>query len=113
MSVTRLSEWLDVDHKFGMQDPAWRQMVYDYRLWLLARSTRVQFTMPDAHQWRFRLQEFIKKKYNLPYDAVWIVFFLNNLSNIEYDGGVLTIEIPETSVLEELYSLYELQSHFS
>lgn len=113
MSVTRLSEWSDIDHKFGMQDPKWRQMVYDYRIWLLARSTRVSFTMPDAHQWRFRLQEFIEKKYNIPYDAVWIVFFLNNLSNIEYDGGVLTLEIPELQVLEDLYGIYQLNSTIS
>lgn len=113
MSVKRLSDWSDTEHKFGMQDPKWRQMVYDYRLWLLARSTRVSFSMPDAHQWRYRLQEFINKKYMLPYDSVWIVFYLNNLTNVEYDGGVLTLEIPELQVLEDLYRLYELESSLS
>jgi hypothetical protein len=113
MEITRINDWSDSDHKFGMHDPAWRQMVYDYRLWLLARSTRVTFTMPDAHQWRFRLEEFIQNKYRIPYDAVWIVFYLNNLTSIEYDGGVLTLEIPESTVLEELYSIYELNANLS
>lgn len=106
MSVTRLTDSTPSTHKFGAQDPKWRQIVYDHRLWLLRRATRVLFDMPDAHRWRYRLQEFIYHKYKIPQDAVWIVFYLNNLSNIEYDGGVLTLEIPELQVLEDLYQIY-------
>ena len=106
MAITRLSKSATSDIKFGAHDPKWRQMVYDYRLWLLKKATRVIFDMPDAHRWRYRLQEFIVHKYGVPQAAVWIVFYLNNISNIDYDGGVLTLEIPELQVLEDLYQIY-------
>ena len=107
MSVTRLTDTTLYNSMFGAEDPKWRQFVYDYRLWLLERSTRVIFTMADAHRWRYRLQEFIVHKYSVPQDAVWIVFYLNNITNLEYDGGVLTLEIPELQVLSNLYELYK------
>lgn len=107
MSVTSLNTWSDVEHKFGMQDVAWRQVIYDHRLWLKKRATVVNFSMPDAHQWRYRLQEFLKKKYQLPYDTQWIVYFLNNLENVEYDGGVYSLLIPSLSDLETLYTAYQ------
>lgn len=107
MSVVRLTDRSVYNLRFGAQDPKWRQFVYDYRLWLLERATRVSFSMADAHRWRYRLQEFIVHKYSVPQDAVWIVFYLNNLTNLEYDGGVLTLEIPELQVLSDLYELYK------
>ena len=110
MPITRLTDTLASSQKFGANDPKWRQMVYDYRLWLLENATRVSFTMPDAHMWRYRLQEFIMRKYQIPQAAVWIVFYLNNLTNIDYDGGVLTLEIPELQVLEDLYRIYKSSS---
>ena len=106
MSVSRLTDSTTLDLKFGASDPKWRQFVYDYRLWLLKKATRVSFSMPDAHRWRYRLQEFIVHKYNVPQAAVWIVFYLNSITNNDYDGGVLTLEIPELQVLEDLYEMF-------
>ena len=102
--VIRLYEnTFNLDHKFGMQDPNWRQCVYDHRQQIIEHSVEVSFTLEHAHQWRYRLQEFIKAKYNLPYEVVWIVFWLNNFQNLDYDGGVLKVLIPRENYLNELY----------
>jgi len=106
MSVTRLTDTIPLTDKFGADDPKWRQFVYDYRLWLLKKATRVSFTMPDAHRWRYRIQEFMWYKYSIPQSALWIVLYLNNITHNQYDGGVLTLEIPELQVLNDLYQLY-------
>lgn len=106
MPVMRLTDRAPLNDIFGSNDPKWRQFVYDYRLWLLKRATRVSFSMADAHRWRYRLQEFIYHKYDIPQSALWIVLYLNNITHNEYDGGVLTLEIPELQVLHDLYQLY-------
>ncbi len=103
--VTRLCDDSDLfSHKLGMQDPNWRQCVYDHRKQLLENSTQVNFSLEHAHQWRYRLQEFINVKYNLPYDVVWIVFWLNNLQNPDHDGGVLKLYVPHYDYLTKLYN---------
>lgn len=103
-SVKRLSDLSSYDHKFGMQDPSWRQTVYDHRLLIIKKAHQVEFTMEHAHRWRFRLQEFMKLKYNLPYDAFWIVCLINNFQNIDCDGGTIDVLFPDLSHLEELYT---------
>lgn len=104
--VTRLTDRVNTLQKHAMNDPGWRQMVYDHRLWLKDRASVVTFTLPDAHQWRFRLKEWLKAKYNMKPDTEWIVFYLNNLENIEYDGGVITLLVPTQASIEDLYSRY-------
>lgn len=103
--VTRLLDESNMyTHKLGMQDPNWRQCVYDHRKQILDHSTLVTFTMEHAHQWRYRLQEFINVKYNLPFDVVWIVFWINNLQNPDHDGGVLKLYVPQEDYLLKLYN---------
>jgi len=102
-----LSSLSTEEHKLGMHDAAWRQVVYDHRLWLRERSIAVTFSLADAHQWRYRLQEFLKKKYSYPYDAMWIVLLINSIENADCDGGVLYLLVPELTYVQELYSNYQ------
>lgn len=94
----------DISHRFGMQNQAWRQCVYDHRKQIIEHSRTVTFTLEHAHQWRYRLQEFLKAKYNFPTDAVWIVYHINNFQNIDNDGGIMKIYVPEENYLVDLYN---------
>lgn len=106
--VTRLTDrTTGVSQRYAMSDPAWRQMVYDHRLWLKSKAITVTFTLPDARQWRFRLKEWLHAKYNMTPATEWIVFYLNNLENIEYDGGVIVLEVPTQESIDDLYSRFQ------
>ena len=104
--ATSLSTVVPTGHEYGMHDADWRQTVYDHRTWLLARSINMTFTLPDAHTWRFRLQEFLKAKYDMPISTLWIVLWINELDHTEFDGGTLQIKIPELNAISTLYNNY-------
>lgn len=102
-----INTWVASDHKFGMQDADWRQVVYDHRAWLKEKSTLVSFTMPDANYWKFRLMEYLKSAHNYSLDAEWIVFYINELDNKDFDGGTMQLYVPGIQYIEQLYSSYQ------
>lgn len=104
---TSLGSLNSEEHKLGMHDPEWRQVVYDHRLWLKDKSIEVSFSLADAHTWRYRLQEFLMQKYSYPYDALWIVLYINSIENVDCDGGITSVLVPELSYVEELYTNYQ------
>lgn len=92
-------------HEFADLSKEWRFFVMDHRRHILSNSTVEELNETEVHIHEFRPYDYLKTK-GYPLGALWIVLWLNDISNETKFSNIKSIYLPKLDYLDNLRKEY-------
>ena len=101
---TKLDNYSNIDPKF-------RQLIYDHKTYIRNSSFKLNISPQIRDIYKYRNNKLILDNSQIKnLNLMWIIFFINNVDQLDYLGKLNVLYIPNEDIIKSLYKKY-LMTH--
>lgn len=87
-------------------DSNWIRFIQDHKEYIKNRSNRRQLNINEISIYKNKLREFITVQQLCPYDLVWILFLINDMTDRMSLENKNALYVPDTTTINDLKKKY-------